>query len=297
MIEAAFGLGEVVVGGQVEPDTYTLAKQGPRVLDTHVGHKAFALVRGHDGKEHRIENDEAQAMRRVLTDDELLLLAALGLCVEQHYGAPQDIEWAEEAGQWYLGRAPAGSRPADRRERVCDLCHALLDPRIGLNGFRREIIDRDQAERCAVGVDDRNASNLMRRHQLFDLEQTLVGLNGDQMTAHRAVDEYLVERPALRVGSANIARRVVARERHGVCTGDPALRSARMRSASGRLPSTRGVPRGPVHRGRVGMWRPRRRALTSARQLPVEVQRRPVRGPLSNGGGSGNSAAAYAPAI
>jgi len=102
VIEAAFGLGEVVVGGQVEPDTYTLAKQGPRLLDTHVGHKAFALVRGADGKEHRIEHDEAQAMRRVLSDDELLGLAALGLRVEQHYGAPQDIEWAEEAGHWYL---------------------------------------------------------------------------------------------------------------------------------------------------------------------------------------------------
>ena len=102
VIEAAFGLGEVVVGGQVEPDTYTLAKQGPRLLDTHVGHKAFALVRGADGKEHRVEHDEVQAMRRVLSDDELLGLAALGLRVEQHYGAPQDIEWAEEAGQWYL---------------------------------------------------------------------------------------------------------------------------------------------------------------------------------------------------
>lgn len=120
VIEAAFGLGEVVVGGQVEPDTYTLAKQGPRLLDTHIGHKAFALVRGDDGKEHRIENDEAQATRRVLNDEELLLLAALGLRVEEHYGAPQDIEWAEEAGQWYLVQtrpittlvAPARSSPS-----------------------------------------------------------------------------------------------------------------------------------------------------------------------------------------
>lgn len=102
VIEAAFGLGEVVVGGQVEPDTYTLAKQGPRVLDTHVGHKAFALVRGSDGKDHRIEHDEARAAQRVLTDEELVGLATIGLRVEEHYGAPQDIEWAEEEGQWYL---------------------------------------------------------------------------------------------------------------------------------------------------------------------------------------------------
>lgn len=102
VIEAAFGLGEVVVGGQVEPDTYTVAKDGPRLLEVHVGRKAFQIVRRADGKEHRVELDEEQAIRRVLGDDEVLALAALGLQVEHHYGAPQDVEWAEDAGRWYL---------------------------------------------------------------------------------------------------------------------------------------------------------------------------------------------------
>jgi len=102
VIEAAFGLGEVVVGGQVEPDTYTLAKQGPRLLDAHVGHKAFQIVRGPDGKDRRVELADEQATRRVLADDELLELARLGLEVERHYGEPQDLEWAEERGRWYL---------------------------------------------------------------------------------------------------------------------------------------------------------------------------------------------------
>ena len=102
VIEAAFGLGEVVVGGQVEPDTYTLAKQGPRLLDVHVGRKAFQIVRGPDGSEQRVELGEADAARRVLSDDEALQLARLGLDVERHYGAPQDIEWAEQGGRWYL---------------------------------------------------------------------------------------------------------------------------------------------------------------------------------------------------
>ena len=49
VIEAAFGLGEVVVSGQVEPDTYVLAKQGPSVLESRIGLKSHKLVRGPEG--------------------------------------------------------------------------------------------------------------------------------------------------------------------------------------------------------------------------------------------------------
>lgn len=102
VIEAAFGLGEVVVGGQVEPDTYSLSKEGPRLLEARVGRKAFKIVRGPEGKEHRLDLPDEEAMRRVLSDDEVVKLGELGLKVEKHYGAPQDVEWAEEGGRWYL---------------------------------------------------------------------------------------------------------------------------------------------------------------------------------------------------
>ncbi|WP_437283422.1 phosphoenolpyruvate synthase [Sorangium sp. So ce375] len=102
VIEAAFGLGEVVVGGQVEPDTYTVAKRGPRLLEARVGHKAFKLVRAPDGGEQRVDLPEDEGARRVLEDDEVLELARLALQVEGHYDAPQDIEWAVEGGATYL---------------------------------------------------------------------------------------------------------------------------------------------------------------------------------------------------
>jgi pyruvate,water dikinase len=102
VIEAAFGLGEVVVGGQVEPDTYTVAREGPRLVEARVGRKAFKIVRGPEGKEQRVELADDAAMKRVLDDEEVVNLAKLGLKVEAHYGAPQDVEWAEERGRWYL---------------------------------------------------------------------------------------------------------------------------------------------------------------------------------------------------
>ena len=96
VIEAAFGLGEVVVGGQVEPDTYRVAKDGPTIIDTRIGSKTFKIVRGPDGRDQRVENDAATASRRVLDDDQILDLARLALRVEDHYGSPQDTEWAIE---------------------------------------------------------------------------------------------------------------------------------------------------------------------------------------------------------
>ncbi|NVJ07278.1 phosphoenolpyruvate synthase [Myxococcus sp. AM001] len=102
VIEAAWGLGEVVVGGQVEPDTYCVTKKEPRVREVRVGDKSVRLVRDAEGHTQRETLSPEQAHERVLSDVAVLELARLGLRVEQHYGAPQDIEWAEEGGRLYL---------------------------------------------------------------------------------------------------------------------------------------------------------------------------------------------------
>ena len=101
VIEAAFGLGEAVVSGAVEPDTYTLGKDGPRLLATRIGHKNFKLLRAAKG-DARVPLSPAEADARVLTDDEALALGRLALEVERHYGTPQDVEWAEEGGRFFL---------------------------------------------------------------------------------------------------------------------------------------------------------------------------------------------------
>ena len=61
VIEAAFGLGEVVVGGQVEPDTYVVSKDGPRIVQVHVGTKAHKIVRGPDGHDQRLRRPRRRA--------------------------------------------------------------------------------------------------------------------------------------------------------------------------------------------------------------------------------------------
>jgi pyruvate,water dikinase len=102
VIEAAFGLGEAVVGGKVEPDTYVLAKKDAKVLQARIGHKTVKIELGADGieREVRIEGEAANA--RVMTDEELRELARIARDIEAHYEAPQDIEWAHDGERFFV---------------------------------------------------------------------------------------------------------------------------------------------------------------------------------------------------
>lgn len=79
VVEAARGLGEAVVSGEVTPDNYTLSRHG--------------IV-----KKSKVVNAE-----RVLTDEECVALAQMGQKLAELHGVPQDIEWAfDPAGDLYL---------------------------------------------------------------------------------------------------------------------------------------------------------------------------------------------------
>lgn len=105
VVEAAFGLGEVVVSGQVEPDTYIVAKDTLQVVSTRVGRKAFKIIRGADGHDTKVDLDDAQAGARVLDDAEVRRIAELAIATERHHGFPQDTEWAIADGTTYLVQA------------------------------------------------------------------------------------------------------------------------------------------------------------------------------------------------
>jgi pyruvate,water dikinase len=103
VVEAAFGQGEVVVGGQVEPDTYVVRREPLAVVEARIGLQTHAIVCGPDGSDLRVELDPAEGSRRVLTDDEVLELARLGMLAEAHYGKPQDMEWViDDPGVRYV---------------------------------------------------------------------------------------------------------------------------------------------------------------------------------------------------
>ncbi|MFT4296754.1 MAG: PEP/pyruvate-binding domain-containing protein [Micropruina sp.] len=93
VITAAWGLGEAVVGGLVEPDEYVVDRSLPEpIASRRIAEKKVMTVRT-DGGSEQIATPASQASRATLSDAQVLELAALGERVQQHFGCPQDIEW------------------------------------------------------------------------------------------------------------------------------------------------------------------------------------------------------------
>lgn len=115
-ITSAYGLGEMVVQGAVNPDEFyvhkpTLAKGLPAVVRRNLGSKKIRMVYADSvehGKQVRIEDvPEALRNRFSLTDDEVQTLAKQAVLIEKHYDRPMDIEWAKDGhnGRIYIVQA------------------------------------------------------------------------------------------------------------------------------------------------------------------------------------------------
>jgi len=102
VIEGAFGLGEVVVGGLVAPDYYEIDKSNMKVRDPRITNKNFKIIRDETGSIKNIDLSEKEASEQVLKDKEILQIAGLGMKIEQHYGSPQDTEWAIEGNKIFM---------------------------------------------------------------------------------------------------------------------------------------------------------------------------------------------------
>ncbi|MDB2270243.1 phosphoenolpyruvate synthase [Halorubrum ezzemoulense] len=102
-IEAAWGLGEAVVSGTVSPDNYVYDRERGAVDEVTVADKKVEMVKDPDtGETVQLDVDEDRRSERVLSDGEIGDLVELGERVEDHYGAPQDVEWAIYGGEIYM---------------------------------------------------------------------------------------------------------------------------------------------------------------------------------------------------
>jgi pyruvate,water dikinase len=114
-ITAAYGLGETVVQGAVNPDEFYVYKPALRagrraVLRRNLGGKAIKMIYGDAGSKERVRTVDvppAERNRFSLSETDVVDLAKQALIIEEHYGTPMDIEWGKDGatGKIYILQA------------------------------------------------------------------------------------------------------------------------------------------------------------------------------------------------
>jgi pyruvate,water dikinase len=119
VIEGSFGLGEAVVSGSVSPDRYVVDKTTLAIRRREVHHKELVIEFAPEGGTRRRLLSEEEALAPVLTDAEVVAVSDLGRRIEQHYGSPQDTEWAfdQDGALWMLQSRPITTLQADSSAR------------------------------------------------------------------------------------------------------------------------------------------------------------------------------------
>ena len=109
IIEAIFGLGEAIVGGEITPDFYIVDKKTLTIYPKKISCQEWQLVKntkdGNDEINIKMPLQPSQRNQQKITDDDILHLAKLGRQIEDHYQFPQDIEWAKENGNLFVLQA------------------------------------------------------------------------------------------------------------------------------------------------------------------------------------------------
>lgn len=101
VIEAGYGLGEAIVGGEITPDTYVVNKKGRIIIDKNISSQSMMIVSGSGGVK-KVKVAKVSQERQKLPDSHIVELADICLRIEKHYKKPQDIEWALEKGKLYI---------------------------------------------------------------------------------------------------------------------------------------------------------------------------------------------------
>jgi phosphoenolpyruvate synthase len=105
IIEAGYGLGEAIVGGEVTPDTYVIDKSKMDITKKRISTQKWKYVRGKDGGCLKVDIPAGDEKKQKIPDSCILEIAEIGRQVEIHYQKPMDMEWCIEDGKAYLVQA------------------------------------------------------------------------------------------------------------------------------------------------------------------------------------------------
>ena len=155
-ITAAYGLGENVVQGAVDPDELyvhkpTFEKGHRTVLRRALGSKKLKMIYGRGGTRHRVRNVTTSPVERAcfcISDEEAMILADYAIKVEKHYNnRPMDMEWAKDGidGELYMVQARPETVASQRKGTTLEEYH------LAAHKFEPVLTGRAVGAKIAVG--------------------------------------------------------------------------------------------------------------------------------------------------
>ncbi|MFH8250185.1 phosphoenolpyruvate synthase [Microbacterium sp. B2969] len=269
VVTSAYGLGETIVQGAVNPDEFCVYKPAlragrPAIVKREVGSKAIAMRFGESTRAGAstvtVEVPGAERARFSITDADVEELARAALVIEAHYGRPMDIEWARDGvdGSLYIVQARPETTVARHDRRVVQR-YVLHE--------RGEVLGRGRAVGAKIGAG--------RARVMHDLTEMHLFEEGDVLVADRTDPDW---EPIMRRAAAIVTDRggrtchaaIVARE-----LGIPAVVGTLDGTAT--LPDGQSVTvscaegdEGLVYRGALG-FHIDETVVDALPELPVEV--------------------------
>lgn len=111
-IEAAYGLGQPVVSGELTPDQYIVRKKTEEIIDKEIMKQTWQYT-----IEKKVPVSKKYQTAQKLSDKKIIELAKIGMNIEQHYGHPQDIEWGMEDNKLYIVQSrPVTTLKAEKKD-------------------------------------------------------------------------------------------------------------------------------------------------------------------------------------
>ncbi len=177
-ITGAYGLGENVVQGIVNPDQFyvfkpTLKKGYRPLVEKKLGTKRKKLIyrKNRAGTKQKLVRPEEQK-KFVLSDDEVLTLARWACIIEEHYGMPMDIEWAKDGLTKELFVVQARPETVHSQRNVAQLETYVLEE--DRNALKEKLLVEGEAVGTKIGQGEVNVIKDARDIHKFEPGQILV---------------------------------------------------------------------------------------------------------------------------
>lgn len=152
VINSSYGLGELVVSGQIKPDEFIVSKELGTIIDKKLGNKINKMVYSLTDRTEIIPVAQEEQNKFSLSDDKILLLAKWVKDIEEYYSnlynkwCPMDIEWAYDGKELYIIQA----RPETihSKKNACE----LLEYKLKLDGSNPKVIVKGIAVGSMIGT-------------------------------------------------------------------------------------------------------------------------------------------------